>query len=365
MHIRISREDLLKPLALVANIVDRRQIQPILGHILLQAEDYLDITGTDLEVEVKSRIPGIRVVAGGAVTVPGRKFFDIVRALPALAETDIRQEGERLIVKARSSRFSLTTLPVRDFPNIEPSSWDHEIPWAGAALRRLLEKSHFCMAQQDARYFLNGLLVDVGPGRVRVVATDGHRLAVAEQPLGVSVEPFQAIVPRKGVMELLRLLGESTGEVTTSFSTNHIRAQSGTSGLISKLIDGRFPDYEKVIPPHHKTVVRVSRLALKDGLARAAILASEKYRGVRLALAANHLTLTAQNPDQEEAREEIAVDYAGEELELGFNVGYLADAVAALDGDEIELGLSDANSSSTLRMPGSTDLFYVIMPMRL
>ncbi|MHB8564200.1 MAG: DNA polymerase III subunit beta [Acidiferrobacteraceae bacterium] len=365
MHIRVPREDLLKPLALVANIVDRRQIQPILSHILLQAEEYLDITGTDLEVEIKSRIPGIHVVAGGAVTVPGRKFFDIVRALPALIEVDIRQEGERLVVKARTSRFSLATLPARDFPNIESSSWGHEIAWTSVALRRLLEKCHFCMAQQDARYFLNGLLIDVGPARVRVVTTDGHRLAVAEQPLGVAVEPFQVIVPRKGVMELLRLLGDGVGEVTTAFNTNHIRVQSGTSGLISKLIDGRFPDYEKVIPPPHKTVVRVSRLALKESLARAAILASEKYRGVRLALTANHLTLTAQNPDQEEAREEIAVDYTGEEIELGFNVGYLADAVAALDGDEIELGLSDANSSITLRMPGSTDLFYVIMPMRL
>lgn len=365
MHIRAAREELLKPLSFVANIVDRRQIQPILGHILLETEDSLRMTGTDLEVELRSTMSALTVVSGGAVTVPGRKLFDIVRALPAGAEIEIRQEGERLLIKTARSRFSLTTLPARDFPNITPPAWECDLQWTTEALRRLLEKTHFCMAQQDARYFLNGLLMDITPGRVRMVATDGHRLAIAEQPLDPSVAARQVIIPRKGVMEIMRLLADGASGVITDLSMNHIRIQAGDSELISKLIDGRFPDYEKVIPAEHKTKVRVRRLALKDALARVAILASEKYRGVRLTLSENRLTLTAQNPDQEEACEELAVEYTGDEVELGFNVGYLADAVSALAGDEVELGLSDPNSSTTVRAPESSDLFYVIMPMRL
>ncbi|MHB1951309.1 MAG: DNA polymerase III subunit beta, partial [Acidiferrobacteraceae bacterium] len=217
----------------------------------------------------------------------------------------------------------------------------------------------------DARYFLNGLLMDIAPGRVRMVATDGHRLAIAEHPLESKVSERQVIVPRKGVMEIMRLLGDGMLRVATQLSMNHIRIQAGESELISKLIDGRFPDYEKVIPTSHKVTVRVRRLSLKEALARVAILASEKYRGVRLSLSENRLTLTAQNPDQEEACEELPVEYAGEPLELGFNVGYLADAVSALTDEEVEIGLSDPNSSTTVRTPGSEDLFYVIMPMRL
>ncbi|MHB1951443.1 MAG: DNA polymerase III subunit beta, partial [Acidiferrobacteraceae bacterium] len=272
MHIRAAREELLKPLSFVANIVDRRQIQPILGHILLETEDVLRFTGTDLEVELRSLMAGATIISGGAITVPGRKLFDIVRALPSGAEVEIRQEGERLSVKTPGSRFSLTTLPARDFPNISPSTWDGELEWTAEILRRLLEKTHFCMAQQDARYFLNGLLMDIAPGRVRMVATDGHRLAIAEHPLESKVSERQVIVPRKGVMEIMRLLGDGMLRVATQLSMNHIRIQAGESELISKLIDGRFPDYEKVVPTSHKVTVRVRRLSLKEALARVAIL---------------------------------------------------------------------------------------------
>lgn len=366
MHIRVQREELLKPLALVANVIDRRQAQqPILGHVLLHTDQSLEITGTDLEVELKTRVGNMKVLAEGSITVPGRKLFDIIRALPALAEIELKQDGERMVIKARSSRFTLATLPARDYPNIEMAAWDTEMEWAPEVLRRLLEKTHFCMAQQDARYFLNGLLFDVAETGIRVVATDGHRLAVAEQALEAPGAPRQVIVPRKGVLEMMRLLGEGAKTVAVALSSNHVRVQAAESVLISKLIDGRFPDYEKVIPEKHKMIARVPRAELRESLARVAILASEKYRGVRLALTPGLLTLTAQNPEQEEAREELKIDYAGDDIEVGFNVGYLGDAVAALDGDEIELGLSDANSSTTLRAAASEGLFYIIMPMRL
>ena len=365
MHVQIQREDLLKPLGVVANVVERRQLKPVLSHVLLTAGTTLTLLGTDLDVELKAVAERAEIRAPGAITVPGRKLLDIVRAMPALATIDLRVEGERMVIKAKTSRFTLVTLPAAEFPASEDVASGAEVVWPAEKLRRLLEKTHFCMAQQDARYFLNGLLLDVQEDKVRMVATDGHRLAMASYEMPGTTEGRQAILPRKAVAELIRLCGDTGAEVRVGVSGNHVQASVAGLRLLGKLIDGRFPDYEKVIPQQGKVRAVLEREALKESLHRVAILASEKYRGVRFGLSSGRLSLSAQNPEQEEAREEIPAEYEGDEVEMGFNVNYVLDAISALEGDEIEISMVDADSSATLRSPASTDLLYVVMPMRL
>lgn len=365
MRITAPREELLKPLGFVAGVVERRQTLPILGNILLRLEDgVLTLTGTDLEVEVVARMKAEG--ENGVMTVPARKLLDICRALPAEAVIDIKSDGEKAIIKARSSRFTLLTLPAGDFPNIETAQWEQSFTLAQQDLKTLFEKTHFCMAQQDVRYYLNGLLLELVGPRLRAVATDGHRLALCETTVKTDVSGMrQAIVPRKGVLEIMRFLDSTGDSVEVRLSANHLRATFGDLTFTSKLIDGRFPDYNKVVPPSHSKIVLAERHLLRETLSRAAILSNEKYRGVRLSLANNLLRVTAHNPDQEEAQEEMPVQYKGEEMEIGFNVTYLIDAIGGLDGGDVQLGLNDANSSCTIQLPKERQQLYVVMPMRL
>jgi DNA polymerase-3 subunit beta len=236
-----------------------------------------------------------------------------------------------------------------------------------AELSRLIAKTHFSMAQQDVRYYLNGTLLETDGKLLRTVATDGHRLAIAEAVLAVSgkaINAQQVIVPRKGVLELQRILGP-TGEVEIMIGSNHIRLQIGDIRFTSKLIDGKFPEYGRVIPANPGKTVVVDRELLRAALQRTAILSNEKYRGVRVSLAKDALKLQAHNPEQEEAQDEVEIDYKGEEMEIGFNVTYLLDALAAVDTETVEIGLTDANSSCLIRSPGTTQSRYVVMPMRL
>lgn len=365
MRITALREELLKPLGFVAGVVERRQTLPILGNILLRLEGgLLTLTGTDLEVEVVARMQADG--DSGMITVPARKLLDICRALPAEAAIEIKSEGDKAIIKASRSRFSLLTLPPSDFPNIETTQWEQSFVLAQQDLKTLLEKTHFCMAQQDVRYYLNGLLLELSGPRLRAIATDGHRLALCETTVKTELSGMrQVIVPRKGVLEIMRFLDSSGEPVEVRLSTNHLRATFGDITFTSKLIDGRFPDYNKVVPPSHSKTVLAERHALRETLSRAAILSNEKYRGVRLSLAENLLQVTAHNPDQEEAQEEIPVQYKGEALEIGFNVTYLIDAIGGLDGAEVQLGLNDPNSSCTIQLPKERQQVYVVMPMRL
>lgn len=366
MNITIQREELLKPLAFVAGVVERRQTLPILANVLLRFDGQtLVLTGTDLEVEVIARTTAASGQAG-EMTVAARKLLDICRALPAQAKLDIRQDKEKAVLKSGSSRFSLLTMPAADFPSIETAQWDRMISVRQQDLRTVLSRTHFCMAQQDVRYYLNGLLLEVGAEQLRAVATDGHRLALAETSLtGGGEGERQVIVPRKGVQELMRFLEDSAEPVDLQFSANHVRANLRELTFTSKLIDGRFPDYNKVIPAQHSRRVETDRVAVLETLNRVAILSNEKYRGARIALAPGRMSITAHNPEQEEAREEVEIAYDGEEMEIGFNVNYVAEAVNALDSEVVEFGLTDANSSCTIRTPGATGQLYVVMPMRL
>ncbi|AMN48479.1 DNA polymerase III subunit beta [Steroidobacter denitrificans] len=365
MKFSAEREAILTPLQAVIGVVERRQTMPILANILLASrEGQLWMTATDLEVELVAKAH-VALQQAGEVTLPGRKFLDIIRALPDKAQITITIEGERATVRSGKSRFTLTTLPASDFPTIEDIHAQQTLVVSQAALKRLLDKTHFSMAQQDVRYYLNGMLLENEGKMLRTVATDGHRLAYCETTLDAdSTGLHQVIIPRKGVLELMRLIG-GDGSVELGIGTNHIRAQIGDIRFTSKLIDGRFPEYSRVIPPTLTKRISTDRDGLRAALQRTAILSNEKYRGIRLAVKPGILILQSHNPEQEEAEEEVEVDYEGEELEIGFNVTYLLDALAVIETGEVEIGLTDANNSCLLSTPSAPNTKYVVMPMRL
>ena len=365
MKLTAEREKLLAPLQAVIGVVERRQTMPVLANVLLGVrEGQLAITASDLEVELVAATE-VSVQQAGDITVPGRKFLDILRALPEKASVSVSVEAEKVVIKAGRSRFSLTTLPAAEFPVIDDINAQQTVKIPRKELLRLLEKTHFSMAQQDVRYYLNGMLLEIDAMSLRAVATDGHRLALCETELAAKAKTSQqVIVPRKGVLELQRVLtDEGTAEI--AIGTNHVRCQIGYVRFTSKLIDGRFPDYSRVIPAAAPNAIHADRDVLRQALQRAAILSNEKYRGIRITVKKNMLTVQAHNPEQEEAEEEIEVKYEGNDLEVGFNVNYLLDALAVIDGQEVELGLTDSNSSCLIRSPGNASARYVVMPMRL
>jgi DNA polymerase-3 subunit beta len=365
MKLTAEREKLLAPLQAVIGVVERRQTMPVLANVLLGVrQGQLSITATDLEVELVASTE-VAVQEAGDITVPGRKFVDILRALPEKVAVSLTLEGEKMVIKAGRSRFSLSTLSAAEFPVIEDINAQQTVQVSRKELLRLLEKTHFSMAQQDVRYYLNGMLLEIDAQLLRAVATDGHRLALCETGLEAKAQTSQqVIVPRKGVLELQRVLTEE-GSAELAIGTNHVRAQIGDIRFTSKLIDGRFPEYSRVIPAAPTHAIRADRDVLRQALQRTAILSNEKYRGIRVTVKKNMLTVQAHNPEQEEAEEEIEVAYEGDDLEVGFNVNYLLDALAAIDGQEVELGLTDSNSSCLIRSPGNASARYVVMPMRL
>lgn len=366
MRFTIPREALLRPLQVVSGVVEKRQTLPVLSNVLVNVEpDRLTLTGTDLEVELTANV-AIDAAEGGEVTLPARKFMDICRALPEGAQIAVTVDGEKAQIRSGKSRFTLATLPAAEFPATEAVAGAFEFEIAQGELRRLIEKTQFCMANQDVRYYLNGLLLEIRAGSLRTVATDGHRLALsdlaAEQ---TGTEQRQLIVPRKGVLELFRLLADSETPCRIQMNSNHIKVDLGDVGFTSKLVDGRFPDYERVVPQGGDKVVQADRESLRQALARTAILSNEKYRGIRIQLSEGLLRAVVNNPEQEEAEEELEVEYRGGEFEIGFNVAYLLDAINAVEEEEVEIVLSDPNSSCLIRGVGNDESRYVVMPMRL
>jgi DNA polymerase III subunit beta len=365
MKFSAPRDAILKPLQAVIGVVERRQTMPILSNVLLSVKgSKLSVTATDLEVELVAEAE-VTGSADGEVTVPGRKLHDICRALADGSQVEVALSGDRVNVKAGRSRFTLSTLKAGDFPTVEAIAGEHGLEVSQKDLHRLIEKTQFSMAQQDVRYYLNGMLLETEGPTLRAVATDGHRLALAEVQLGKkAAKDGQVIVPRKGVLELNRLL-DGDGDLTVVLGTNHIRVERPGIRLTSKLIDGRFPEYGRVVPSNPKLIVKAERSLLRHALQRTAILSNEKYRGVRLEIAENSLTMYANNPEQEEATETVEVEYDGEALEIGFNVNYLLDALGAVDGEQVQLRLTDGNSSCLIVGPDGEGSKYVVMPMRL
>ena len=379
MEIEIQRETLLKPLQSIIGVVERRQTLPILANVLLVVKGgQLSITGTDLEVELQARInlnqanleqpsQAQSLDQSDAITVPGRKFMDICKSLPDQSKIQISHEKERVIIRSGRSRFTLSTLAASDFPTIQETSGAAEFTLEQKNLRYLTQRTHFAMAQQDVRYYLNGMLLEVHKGIIRAVATDGHRLALNSVPAPVVDNAFvQVILPRKGVIELMRLLEDVESEISAQISSNHLRIIGLDFTFTSKLIDGRFPDYDKVLPKNGNKIIVVDRELLKQALTRVSILSNEKFRGVRLQLRSGLLRILANNPDQEEAEEEISVDYKQDNLEIGFNVSYLIDILNTISSPSVKMTFSDPNSSILVEEYGSeSHSLFVVMPMRL
>ena len=366
MKFKVNREVVLKPLQQVTGVVERRQTLPILANVLLQVEkNELSVTGTDLEVELVGRV-GLNEAEPGEVTVPARKLMDICRELPEDAELEMGIEDQRLTIRSGRFRSTLSTLPASDFPSVDKSESKISMSLESNSLKRLIDRTSFAMAQQDVRYFLNGMLIELGRGVVRTVATDGHRLAMSSFEVDDADEDIQQVImPRKGVLELQRLLAEVEGEVPITIVSNHFCAESSEFTLTSKLIDGRFPDYDRVIPKNGDKFVLADRVELRQALSRTAILSNEKYRGIRVNLSSGLLELSANNPEQEEAEESVNVDYEGDSLEVGFNVVYLQDVLSVLEGEKVRVSLHDGNSSALLEEEEGDDSVYVVMPMKL
>ena len=366
MKFSIQREVFLQPLSQVVGVVERRQTLPVLANFLLVArEGQLSVTGTDMEVELISSVSA-DVDQDGEITVPARKLVDIVRALPDGSSIVFSVKDEKATMSAGRSRFTLSTLPAAEFPATDQVETLEDVALGEASLKTLLDKTAFAMANQDVRYYLNGMLVDFRGGNLRTVATDGHRLAVCDHAENVTVsQDRQMIVPRKGVMELVRMLAEDKDYVSLSLGRNHVRLVKDGTKFTSKLIDGRFPDYEAVIPVGADKQILIDRDTFMHALQRAAILSNEKYRGVRLEAAAGVLKIVAHNPQHEEAIEEIEAEMNFDQLAVGFNVTYLLDALMAIESEQVSLELKDANSSCLISAPDSDLNRHVVMPLKL
>jgi DNA polymerase-3 subunit beta len=366
MRIKVQRESLLRPLQQVVGVVERRHTLPVLANVLIRVADgQASFTTSDLEVELSARM-AVEGAEPGEVTIPARKLLDIVRALPEQSLVDLKQEGDRVRVTQGRSRFTLATLPASEFPATEPGEALERIELDQAGFKKLLERTTFAMGVQDVRYYLNGLLVELREKGLRAVATDGHRLALAEtEGAGASEVKRQVIIPRKGILELQRLLEEGSKRLLLVFGRNHVRAELGDSVVVSKLIDGRFPDYEAVIPLGADKLITVDRDGIRQALSRAAILSNEKYRGVKIEVAPGMLRVIAHNPEQEEAMEEIEADTEVAQLGVGFNVNYLLDALGAVDGERVRIRLRDAASSALIESMTNSGHRHVVMPLRL
>lgn len=365
--IQTDRETLLTGLQSVTGIVERRHTLPILSNVLFEGQSgQFSFTATDLEIQVKALKQGVQLDQGFAITVSAKKLQDILRALPETTKVSLDQQDSKIVLKAGKSRFSLQTLPAEDFPKFA-SADGGEIKFeiAQKELRHLLNQAQFAMAQQDIRYYLNGMLVVLDQEEIKVVSTDGHRLSFAGGKLLSGGAHTEVIVPRKTVLELLRLLGDNEEKVSVEVGKNQIRFVFNTIVLQSKVVDGKFPDYGKVIPTGHQNIFKVNRVLLLQALQRAAILSNEKFRGVRLVLTQDSVKIISANSEQEEAQEELEIDYKGDPLDIGFNVSYLLDVLNNNSCEEVQCAFGDSNSSGLITVPGEENFKYVVMPMRI
>ncbi|MFW1503299.1 DNA polymerase III subunit beta [Vibrio parahaemolyticus] len=366
MKFTIERSHLIKPLQQVSGALGGRPTLPILGNLLIKVEEnVLSMTATDLEVELVSKVTLEGDFEAGSITVPSRKFLDICRGLPDDAIITFVLEGDRVQVRSGRSRFSLATLPANDFPNIEDWQSEVEVSLSQADLRTLIDKTQFSMANQDVRYYLNGMLFEIDGTTLRSVATDGHRMAVSQTQLGADFAQKQIIVPRKGVQELVKLMDAPEQPVVLQIGSSNVRAEVNNFIFTSKLVDGRFPDYRRVLPQHTNKTLIASCDELRQAFSRAAILSNEKFRGVRVNLEGSEMRITANNPEQEEAEEMLDVTFEGDPIEIGFNVSYVLDVLNTLRCEKVQVSMSDANASALIENADDDSAMYVVMPIRL
>ena len=366
--IEADKDTLLKPLQTVTGIVERRHTLPILSNVLIERKNTeISFIATDLEIQITTSVQDSNIVSEAhSVTVAAKKLQDILRALPDKVQVTLDIDENRLQGKAGKSRFNLQTLPVEDFPKFpENTESQAKITIKQKELKHLLFLVQYAMAQQDIRYYLNGLLLLMEENQLKVVATDGHRLAFALLVLDAPQEKREVILPRKVVLELAKQLNDSEEPVTVELLQNQVRFAFSNVVLISKVVDGKFPDYNRVIPTGYQKQFDVNRLLLLQTLQRASILSNEKFRGVRLILTTGNLRIVCTNSEQEEAQEELEVQYDGEALDIGFNVTYLLDVLNNLADETVQCSFGDASSSALITIPGNGDFKYVVMPMRI
>lgn len=366
-NLLLDRDAFLRPLQSVTGVVERRQTLPILSNVLIESRDgALTLLATDLEIQVSSSVTGQTAPGDFAVTVSAKKLVDILRALPEGTTVTLDQTDARVNLKAGRSRFTLQTLPAADFPRLaEGLQATAEIAIPQRELRKLLSLTQYAMAQQDIRYYLNGMLLMVDGNQLTLVATDGHRLALTSRDLLDSYVRQEVILPRKAVLELSRLLSDTDDTVLVTLLGNQVKFDFGGIVLVTKVVDGKFPDFQRVIPKDYARKVDVERIRLQQALQRAAILSNEKFRGVRWVLSEGSLRIVCTNTEQEEAEEEMEIAYAGDALDIGFNITYLQDVLAAVDAERVNCAFGDANSSMLVTLPERTDFKYVVMPMRI
>lgn len=364
---QIRRDNLLKPLQAVSGIVEKRHTLPILSNVLIQcSRDTVNLVATDLEIQISTGFAASAAAEEQSLTVSARKLQDILRALPDDSEVMMDVQSSRLQVRAGRSRFNLQVLPAADFPALAgPGDALVTIRIAQRALRELLHLVQYAMAQQDIRYYLNGLLLAFESDQIKMVATDGHRLSYAAGTIGGKHEKREVILPRKAVQELGKLLEDTEDEVEIEIYATQVRFRFAALELLTKVIDGKFPDYARVIPAGYQKQITLDRGVLQQALQRAAILSNEKFRGVRWMLTANSLRISCTNNEQEEAQEELEVDYSGEALDVGFNVNYLLDVLSHVQTESIQCAFGDANSSMLMTVPERENFRYVVMPMRI
>lgn len=366
MQIKINREVLLKPLINVTSIVERRHTLPILSNLLVEAKNNnIQLTATDLEMQISLNVAS-KLKEDFSITISAKKFLDICRSLPEASEIDMISKDSRMTVKAGKSRFNLQTLPAADYPVMTKVVGESiKINISQIEFKRLLKQVEFAMAQQDIRYYLNGLLLEVNENKLNLVGTDGHRLSFTSATLNQSYEKADVILPRKTIIELIKLLEDNDEEVAIEIAKGQVNFAFGEISLISKVIDGKFPDYHRVIPKEHGNTFTVNRIEVLTAMQRASILSNEKYRGIRMVLTNNNLKLISTNTEQEEAEEELEIEYQQESLDIGFNVTYLIDVLNNTQQENINFSFADANSSCLITVPEDDDYKYVVMPMRI
>ncbi|MEO8039063.1 MAG: DNA polymerase III subunit beta [Betaproteobacteria bacterium] len=366
-NIQLDRDALLRPLQAVTGVVERRQTLPILSNVLIESTNgVMTLLATDLEIQVAAPVTGQRSGDDFAVTVSAKKLLDILRALPEGTSIALDQKDSKVQLKAGRSRFSVQTLPAADFPRLaagQQASAEMSVPQN--ELRALLGLTQYAMAQQDIRYYLNGMLLVVDKNELTLVATDGHRLALTTRELTDSYVRSEVILPRKAVLELARLLQDTDEEVRITLLANQVKFEFSGLQLITKVVDGKFPDYGRVVPLNYARHFETGRIRLQQALQRAAILSNEKFRGVRWVLTAGSLRIVCTNTEQEEAEEEMEIPYSGDDLDVGFNITYLQDVLNSVDTDSVDCAFGDANSSMLVTLPGRSDFKYVVMPMRI
>lgn len=366
MRFTINRDSLVGPLQLVCGAVERRQTLPVLSNVLVVLEGTtLSLTATDLEVELIAKVELALPGEDGEITIPARKFLDICKSLPS-QDIDFILENHKVSIKCGSNKFSLITLPASEFPAVEETVGTHELSLQQNLLKSMMDQTAFAMAQQDVRYYLNGMLFEITNKQLKAVATDGHRLAICDLDTDFLTDSkTEAIIPRKGIHELMRLLDNSETPISVTLGTNHLRVVTPVFTFTSKLIDGRFPEYERVLPKNGDRTLVANRETLRDSFLRASILCNEKYRGVKMKVSADLLSIHANNPEQEEAEIDLGVEFEGEDLEIGFNVTYLLDVLNTMKCEKVKWTLGDSNSSALIEDAENGNSVYVVMPMRL